>query len=454
MITKKVYIGLGSNIGNRENYLDRAIRSLIDDAPGSRSPILTNIRASAVYETNPISFINQPPFLNAVIEGETGLDPLELLQAVKIIEKDLGRIPTERWGPREIDIDILYIHNTIHSGECILPHPAAHERAFVLQPLSELAPDLIFQGQDKTVRELLSSMSSQGVRKAFRQWGTHPIDDTRNLIPVIEGKGNGSIPDITPSIIHIACDALCDIGILRIDSGVPIPLIEHFLKQSVDAFAISDEVKQKSLRGNRNSGYTPPNIEGVRGHGPDPLRHFLDVHCEHGFKPEPELESFFSTAHIVHLLLRDLAHDVFQIFDHEFRTWIARGTQKGPHALRVSQYLNSEPSPWKILFPSHIDFGLLTAYIGGTSAGLQVKIHGSWHDVYNPIGSIIFGVGSTLRMYVPERLKPIRHRVVGSTVGRISAVYFTELQSDIILPNGKTSEEHLKSMVKSIRQST
>jgi 2-amino-4-hydroxy-6-hydroxymethyldihydropteridine diphosphokinase len=130
------YLGLGSNLGDRCCNLKAAL-SLLSDTPG-----VTLRRVSSFHETRPYGVEDQPDFLNAVAEIETELAPPVLLGVMKQIERELGRVPTYRWGPRLIDIDILlYDRLTWASPELVIPHPGILERAFVMGPLAELAPD-------------------------------------------------------------------------------------------------------------------------------------------------------------------------------------------------------------------------------------------------------------------------------------------------------------------------
>jgi 2-amino-4-hydroxy-6-hydroxymethyldihydropteridine diphosphokinase len=130
------YLGLGSNVGDRERNLAEARRLL--DERGARL-----LRASRVLETEPFGATDQPRFLNQVIEVEWDGTPRELLEAVKSIEVAVGRRPTYRWGPREIDVDILLFGDrTVREPDLVIPHPGLRERPFVLEPLSELRPDL------------------------------------------------------------------------------------------------------------------------------------------------------------------------------------------------------------------------------------------------------------------------------------------------------------------------
>ncbi len=134
----QTYIALGSNLGNRMNYLCRALQHL------SALGIVT--QRSPVYETPPVGYENQGPFLNAVVVLETELPPDTLLRELKTIEQKLGRRPVIRNGPRVIDLDILLYGNERRTDEPTLPHPRMHERAFVLRPLLDIASDLTLPG--------------------------------------------------------------------------------------------------------------------------------------------------------------------------------------------------------------------------------------------------------------------------------------------------------------------
>lgn len=131
-----VAIGLGSNLGDRARYLSDAARRL------AHSGGISLQKLSTVYETPPWGDTDQPAFLNAALTLEADLPPLDLLKCVKEIEVAVGRTPSRRWGPREIDIDILFYGDiALESERLTLPHPYMYERAFVLQPLSELTAD-------------------------------------------------------------------------------------------------------------------------------------------------------------------------------------------------------------------------------------------------------------------------------------------------------------------------
>jgi len=127
------YIGIGSNLGDRQKYIDRAIEEL------KRHKDIKVIRTSSIYETEPVSDIPQGKFLNGVLEVETSLDPRELLERLNKIEEMLGRRRIVKDAPRTIDLDILYYGDKrINEKDLIIPHPKIGEREFVLKGLKEL----------------------------------------------------------------------------------------------------------------------------------------------------------------------------------------------------------------------------------------------------------------------------------------------------------------------------
>lgn len=156
---KKIYLGLGSNLGEREHMLRAALDAL-------ESPQLHVLRVSPVYETEPMDVKSQGWFLNLAVEAETELFPLQLLSRTAKVEIQLGRRRLLPKGPRTIDIDILLIGNAIiTTRELEVPHPRFRERRFVLAPLADLAPALRDPVTRKTVRELLGELQGQSVRR-------------------------------------------------------------------------------------------------------------------------------------------------------------------------------------------------------------------------------------------------------------------------------------------------
>jgi len=155
-----VYLGLGSNLGRCQYNLDRALDFL--------SQRLRVEKVSSVYDTEPVGNTNQPRFLNQVCQVSTGLEPIALLTLLKGIESKLGRLPHTSNGPRPIDIDILFYGDQVmETPKLVIPHPRLTERAFVLIPLAEIAPELVHPVNGKTITELKRQLQAgvQGVIK-------------------------------------------------------------------------------------------------------------------------------------------------------------------------------------------------------------------------------------------------------------------------------------------------
>ncbi|MDD5084613.1 MAG: 2-amino-4-hydroxy-6-hydroxymethyldihydropteridine diphosphokinase [Candidatus Omnitrophica bacterium] len=147
------FIGVGSNIGDRETFLNLALGLLKQD------PSIKVEKTSPVYETDPVSGIPQGKYLNAVWQVSTDLTPERLLDVLRGIEKALGRERKERFSPRTIDLDILFYDQFIYSSERLtVPHPRLHERFFVLRPLADLSPDLLHPMIRRSVKDLLGEV--------------------------------------------------------------------------------------------------------------------------------------------------------------------------------------------------------------------------------------------------------------------------------------------------------
>ncbi len=161
---KNVFLGLGSNICNRETYLRKAVSAL-----GDREDVQIN-RISSIYETEPWGKKDQDVFLNQVAEIETELGPRKLMAVCQEIEKSLGREKNEKWGPRTIDIDLLLFGDQIvDENNLHVPHPRLSERLFVLIPLCEVASGVIVPGLGQTVQNVLERCPDRGSVKLYRK---------------------------------------------------------------------------------------------------------------------------------------------------------------------------------------------------------------------------------------------------------------------------------------------
>ncbi len=152
---KRVFIAIGSNLGDREENIIDAINLLIANGVDVKN-------ISSIIETKPYGNVKQPDFLNCVVDAYTALPPRMLLETLKAIEKQLGRTRTIHWGPRTIDLDIIFYDElVIDTSDLKIPHPDMQNRLFVLEPLNQLAPNFVHPVLNKTVRELLVELRSK-----------------------------------------------------------------------------------------------------------------------------------------------------------------------------------------------------------------------------------------------------------------------------------------------------
>ena len=175
-----VFLGLGSNLGSREDNLAQAIRLLASPASRDCGPAdgavagdeIRIVRVSSVYQTAPWGYADQPDFLNCVVEAQTSVSPDELLRHTKAVEQFLGRQPSVRYGPRRIDVDILlYNGRVVDQPGLQIPHPRLHQRAFVLVPLAELCPNW----EHPTLKTSIHALASQvDGREGVILWGPGP----------------------------------------------------------------------------------------------------------------------------------------------------------------------------------------------------------------------------------------------------------------------------------------
>jgi 2-amino-4-hydroxy-6-hydroxymethyldihydropteridine diphosphokinase len=155
----RAWIGLGSNLGDRLGHIKSALGMMV------QVPKTELVRVSSVYDTEPVGKADQPRFLNAVAELETGLSPRALLAELRAIEDRCGRMRRDMWGPRTLDLDIL-VHGNVElaTEELTVPHPRLADRAFVLVPLAEIAPTLVVPGLRKNARLLLKELGAVEVK--------------------------------------------------------------------------------------------------------------------------------------------------------------------------------------------------------------------------------------------------------------------------------------------------
>lgn len=152
----RIFLGIGSNLGDREASLQEAVEMI--------SGKVRILKVSSLYETEPVGYLDQPWFLNLVLEGETDLLPRELLSFTQSVEQAMKRVKTIRWGPRTIDVDILlYEGVTMDSPELTIPHPRMKERNFVMVPLLEIAPEILIDGEPAA--GILSRLNGEEIRK-------------------------------------------------------------------------------------------------------------------------------------------------------------------------------------------------------------------------------------------------------------------------------------------------
>jgi len=155
------YIGLGSNLGDKLQHCENAISQILK-VDGHKL-----LARSSLYQTEPVGYTSQDWFVNGVIKIGTDLEASELLRTLKVIESQVGRTETFRWGPRTIDLDILFFDDSkIHTEDLQIPHPLIQDRQFVLVPLAEIDPSFIHPVLKKTIQELLGDLKTdQGVER-------------------------------------------------------------------------------------------------------------------------------------------------------------------------------------------------------------------------------------------------------------------------------------------------
>ncbi len=152
---KNVFIGLGSNVGDRRSYIDRSVDILTEH------PQIERTKSSSIIETEPVGEALERRFLNGAIQCRSKWSPGSLLNTLEKIERDLGRTEKGTGAPRRIDLDVLFFGNRIiDRSDLKIPHPKAHERTFVLEPMVEIAPEFVHPVLGRTMKELFSSLTT------------------------------------------------------------------------------------------------------------------------------------------------------------------------------------------------------------------------------------------------------------------------------------------------------
>lgn len=162
----KAFIGLGSNLGDREANIRQSLQQL------EQMPETTIVRGSSLYDTEPVGLPDQPNFLNGVVQLETHLTPRQLLWNLKLIERRLGRVRTQHWGPRVIDLDLLlYGDEVVDEDDLQVPHPLLAQRSFVMVPLVEIDPLLVHPVTNQTMLSILQRLGAEPlVKHGSRIW--------------------------------------------------------------------------------------------------------------------------------------------------------------------------------------------------------------------------------------------------------------------------------------------
>lgn len=424
-----IVLGLGSNLGARERQLWRAIDAL--------RPRVDNLTLSPLYASAPVGVVDQPTFLNmtvsATYEGTVG----DLLALVKRIEVDLGRKMRERFGPREIDIDLLLADGLVIDTPAItLPHPRLHERLFVLMPLADLVPNTVVPTFEKDARTLL------GAHPDYSRRGEH----CRLHLPACKRE------ELTPEWLQ---QAFAHMGAFVFTNALPPELITELIDRGRGLLRLPTEKKSAFSKRIYEGGYTPSGVERVGSYGTDTEREFWDVPPLGRRNRFPRDQRRVRTlSRRVYDTLESLSRDTFNAIDHAHGTKLSDDARGGEHMLRMTRYF-SRGELGKVIFPEHRDFGLLTFFCGGTAPGLEGEYAGTWHPITatHVAGDVLVGTGTTLQLYLKE-LKAFHHQVTDANRDpqeRLSVSLFTEPRLDVVLPNGQIAGERLKRALERIR---
>ena len=255
----QVYLAIGTNLGERQKNLQRAV-----DALGE---VVAVEAVSPIYKTAPWGITDQPDFLNACLVGQTILMPQELLGVCKTIEQQIGRKPGIRWGPRLIDIDIIFFGRQILSEDGLtLPHPEVADRAFVLAPLADIAPDYVHPQNGRTVAEMLSDLGASSVERLQRH--THRLQK-----PVRFAWG---IKTYIMGILNATTDSFSGDGLVKGSDWVELAVKKavEFVEQGADVLDIGGESTRPGsspISEDEELARVVPVIEAVRSYVDVPI---------------------------------------------------------------------------------------------------------------------------------------------------------------------------------------
>lgn len=433
----KIAFGLGSNVGDRLVHLHRAIDLL--DRVG------TVVAESPVYETAPVG-PDQPRYLNLAVAVDGIGSAAEALVAAKRIEAEIGRRPRGRWMPREIDVDVLLAGQGPSIGAGLqVPHPRLAERAFVLVPLVDIAPNWMHPEAGKTMAELLAAIPRvdgdvSSFASPFHPWRSSPVDDLALELPSTDVDGLEAMD---------VADACRRFGGVLVRDAVDPGFAASFFRMLRVPFAWPASAKSRYMRGAalRGFGYTPAGVERVKGRDPDIARHFWDIGSEGAGAPD----GIFRSAGELHARLEKVAAAAIRSLDRTFKTDMAVAAIGGAHLVRATGYLNTEADD-ALLFPAHVDWGLATLFLGGSAVGLEVRPPGQdWRRLRLSEGSALFAPSALSQMYADRKIMALSHRVRAASVGRISVAFFLEVRPDVRLPNGELATERGARLMAKIR---
>jgi isopenicillin N synthase-like dioxygenase len=233
-------------------------------------------------------------------------------------------------------------------------------------------------------------------------------------------------------------------GMFVLPSSLPKDLVLEAHREARAAF-LSPHLKGQMYDAETRTGYTPPGVEGTRRTGPIVHRHFFDY--------RPGLSSVQPMDYVFEPLydaLCSIAKETFYVLDAADNRHLGYAMQKGVFILRIAECLNDSVDANFELFPPHIDFDVLSLFLGGSSFGLEVEMDGWWNDVPLLPGDVLIGAGSLFKQYYPE-VKPLRHRIMAKSVRRLSFFMFLDPSPNVELPSGETAREFFDRVMVGIR---